>query len=89
MGHPPGRPDGQCIAFESYRDGNRDIYVMNADGSEVERLTDSDAWDESPAWSPDGQRIAFDSERDGRPEIYVNERRRRARRKHAFDDWGS
>ena len=44
---------------------------MNADGSEVERLTDSDAWDESPAWSPDGQPIAFDSERDGRPEIYV------------------
>ena len=59
------------IAFDSRRDGNREIYAMNADGSGVTRLTDNDASDTFPRWSPDGQRIAFDSRRDGNWEIYV------------------
>ncbi len=62
---------GGSIAFQSARDGNFEIYVMNADGSGVVRLTDNDFGDEQPAWSPDGQRIAFRSVRDGNPEIYV------------------
>ncbi len=57
---PAWSPDGRRIAFESDRDGNDEIYVMNADGSGVTRLTDNDAIDRSPAWSPDGRRIAFD-----------------------------
>ena len=40
------------IAFTSDRDGNSDIYVMDADGSGVTRLTDNPANDSSPAWSP-------------------------------------
>ena len=68
---PAWSPDGRRIAFESERDGNDEIYVMNADGSGVARLTVNDAIDGSPAWSPDGQRIAFDSTRDGNPELYV------------------
>ena len=44
---------------------------MNADGSEVTRLTNSPAFDQMPAWSPDGTKIAFMSSRDGNPEIYV------------------
>jgi formylglycine-generating enzyme required for sulfatase activity len=59
------------IAFVSDRDGNREIYVMNADGSGQTRLTDNPALDWTPAWSPDGTRIAFMSDRDGNPEIYV------------------
>ncbi len=59
------------IAFVSERDGNREIYVMNVDGSGVTRLTNNPAKDWDPAWSPDGSRIAFHSERDGNPEIYV------------------
>ncbi len=59
------------IAFRSSRDGNAEIYVMNADGSGQIRLTDNPASDGSPAWSPDGTRIAFTSERDGNWEIYV------------------
>jgi Tol biopolymer transport system component len=47
------------IAFVSDRDGNSEIYVMNADGSEVLRLTDKRGQDGWPVWSPDGQRIAF------------------------------
>jgi len=61
------------IAFASDRDGNFEIYVMNADGSEQTRLTDNDAFDGYPAWSPDGTKIAFasDRERNGHLEIYV------------------
>lgn len=59
------------IAFRSFRDGNWEIYTMNADGSEVRRLTNNPASDLDPAWSPDGTRIAFASNRDGNYEIYV------------------
>jgi len=40
------------IAFISNRDGNREIYVMNTDGSEQKRLTDNPASDNNPCWSP-------------------------------------
>ncbi len=59
------------IAFVSNRDGNLEIYRMDADGSHVTRLTNHPAADQSPAWSPDGQSLAFMSERDGNWEIYV------------------
>src|SRR5437667_4644701 len=59
------------IAFTSNRDGNDEIYVMNADGTGVTRLTNDPASDQQPAWSPDGSRIAFTSNRDGNFDIYV------------------
>ncbi len=59
------------IAFLSERDGNGEIYVMNADGSGLTRLTNNPASDLSPDWSPDSKRIAFTSTRDGNFEIYV------------------
>ena len=40
-------------------DGGTDIYVMDVDGTDRERLTTDDAYDLDPAWSPDGQRIVF------------------------------
>jgi Tol biopolymer transport system component len=80
-------PDGKYIAFASNRDdpnlatcgnGNRgvedcdfEIYVMNADGGNVTRLTNSATGDQMPTWSPDGERIAFVSRRDGNSEIYL------------------
>ena len=59
------------IAFTSTRDGNSEIYVMNADGTNQTRLTNNSDQDHSPDWSPDGSRIAFRSIRDGFPGIFV------------------
>src|SRR2546426_117937 len=64
-------PDNRQIAFASDRDGNWEIYVMNADGSDPVRLTDNVASDLYPGWSPDGSKITFESDRDGNSEIYV------------------
>ena len=58
---PAWSPDGRKIAFWSGRDGNAEIYVMNADGSDQTRLTDSPEADMNPAWSPDGSRITYGS----------------------------
>ena len=58
------------IAFISNRDGNDEIYVMNADGSNQTRLTNNPAMIR-PSFSPDGSKIAFVSNRDGNYEIYV------------------
>ncbi len=59
------------IAFVSRRDGNYEIYVMNADGSNPTRLTNNTTDDDSPMFSPDGTKIVFTSQRDGNAEIYV------------------
>jgi dipeptidyl aminopeptidase/acylaminoacyl peptidase len=50
--------------FQSTRDGNSELYVMNADGSGQSRLTNDPATDRDPAWSPDGTKIAFSSNRE-------------------------
>jgi len=70
-GSPQWSPDGKKIVFQSDRDGNSEIYVMNADGSGVTRLTNNPAADGEASWSPDGRQIAFDSDRTGNAEVYV------------------
>ena len=57
------------IAFVSMRDGNPEIYIMNADGTNVKRLTDNDDDDYYPLWSPDGKTIAFYSCSKGRNQV--------------------
>ena len=68
---PAWSPDGRKLAFVSRRDGNSEIYVINADGSEQENLTQHPARDSHPSWSRDGRKLAFVSRRDGNSEIYV------------------
>ena len=47
------------IVFYSERDGNKEIYTMNDDGSHLRRVTNNPAADLRPLWAPDGQTIAF------------------------------
>lgn len=65
--------DGTKIAFTSTRDGRPQIYVMNADGSGLARVSNGQADDTSPTWSPDGggNWITFVSNRDGGGNVYM------------------
>lgn len=54
-------PDGSRIAYVTDRDGNAEIYVMNADGTNPQRLTNSAATEGSPSWTPDGTKIVYAS----------------------------
>jgi tetratricopeptide (TPR) repeat protein len=56
---------GKRIAFMTDRDGNWEIYIVNAEGSGLKRLTNRMANDGLPAWSPDGKTIAFVSDQGG------------------------
>ncbi len=70
--YPTLSPDGKKIMFQSQRSGNWEIYVMDADGKNLTRLTDSESSDGPSVWSPDGTKILFSSDRDDPTgEIYV------------------
>lgn len=84
---PVWSPDGTKIAFAGYDKGHFDIFVINADGTGLKRLTDAKqpsgkgADNEDPSWSPCGRHIMFVSNRTGQNQLYVtnpdgtNERR--------------
>ena len=75
----PGRwpsfsPDGKKIAFDNGGQPSANIFVANADGTDVQQLTGLKGEQQRnirPDWSPNGQQIAFTSRRDGHDEIYV------------------
>lgn len=69
---PRWSPDGTRIAFKSTRAGTGkwQIYVMNADGSNITRLTESASNDHDPAWMPDGKSVVISSDRESREDIY-------------------
>jgi Tol biopolymer transport system component len=63
--YPSYSPDGTQIAFRGDLDlvepsGDEEIYVMNADGTNVRQLTSNADFDSAPSWSPDGKRILFE-----------------------------
>ena len=63
-------PDSKRVAFISARDGNDELYMIDVDGGNLTRVTQTDAPEYDISWSPNGQTILFVSERDGNPEIY-------------------
>lgn len=70
---PRWSPDGSRIAFRSNRSGSYNLYIMDADGGRVTRVTDHPRNDQQPSWLPDGQSLVYSSERDrgpGRFDLY-------------------
>ncbi len=69
---PAFSPDGSRIAFVSQRDGNAEIYVMNADGTGTTRISNDPQPDGRPSFMPDGQSLVFHSSRTaGKQEIWA------------------
>ncbi len=70
-------PDGKKLVFTSFRDGDAEIYVSDADGSNAVRITRTKGYDGGAFFSPDGKRIVYRSDRknenDGTMQIFVND----------------
>ena len=64
-------PKTSKILFTSTRDGNREVYMMNPDGSKQVNLTRHPATDLQAAWSPTGEQILFVSDREGIRDLYL------------------
>lgn len=67
--HARPSPDGSRIAFDSDRDGERAVYVADADGRSVRRVT-GEGFAAVPSWSPDGRRLAYVRAEAGRPRVW-------------------
>lgn len=67
--HVRPSPDGQLIAFDSDREGERAVYVANADGTAVRRVSGT-GYAAVPSWSPDGRRLAIVRAEPDRPKVW-------------------
>jgi cytoskeletal protein RodZ len=67
--HARQSPDGRLIAFDSDRDGERGVYIADADGKNVRRIS-GDGFAAIPTWSPDGKTIAFIRAEAARPKVW-------------------
>jgi TolB protein len=64
-------PNGRRILFSSWRDGNPEVCVVNADGRGLRRLTRSSREDFAADFSPDGRKILLSSGRSGLRQVYT------------------
>ena len=69
--YPVWSPDGNKISFTSTRDGNEEVYIMNPDGSDQERLTNNPDYDTCYSWSPDSKKLACETFRNRIMQFYV------------------
>src|SRR5690606_27159674 len=67
--HARPSPDGRFIAFDSDRDGERAVYIADANGENVRRVT-GEGFAAVPSWSPDGRRLAFVRAEGDRPRVW-------------------
>lgn len=63
-------PDGTLVAYVNTSDGDADIFVARADGTQERRLTRNDDIDNFPSWTADGKRLVFASARSGKWQVY-------------------
>lgn len=69
--HPRWSPDGSSIAFHMFADDDGEIFVMSADGSDLQEVVSAPGFSsEGPSWSPDGTRLVF-AQFDGFPTIWA------------------
>jgi Tol biopolymer transport system component len=89
-GFPSYSPNGQKIVFSkvTLSTPNGEIYVMDANGGNQQRLTVAAGNDQEPVFSPDGTKIAFRSERDGNAEIYIMDANGDNQQRITFDGAG-
>lgn len=85
--------DGSKICFTSFRDGNAEIYTMDADGQNPRRITNAPGYDGGPFFSPDGKRLIYRSDRKDNDllQLFVNNVEGTAERQltdNEFVNWG-
>ncbi|MEE8573605.1 MAG: LpqB family beta-propeller domain-containing protein, partial [Gemmatimonadota bacterium] len=64
-------PDGSQIVFASNRDGNYELYVVDADGQNPQRVTMTTANEAEPTWTPDGKQIVYQSDASGGLQVWI------------------
>ncbi len=69
--HPAWSPNGASIAFNARVNGREEIFVMQADGSNVRVLTKNQGNNYYPSWSPDSRQLAIASDRDGLIQVFL------------------
>jgi TolB protein len=89
---PVWSPAGDRLAYVSTEGGNDDVYVVDTDGKNQQRLTFNQwEWDKHPSWSPDGTQIVFWSNQDsGRKQLWIvnaDGTNRRLLLNSPYDDW--
>ena len=82
---PAWSPDGRRLAVVLSKEGGSQIFMVNADGSGLQRLTTNSGINTEPFFSPDGQALYFTSDRGGSPQIYRASVSGRGAQRKSFD----